>query len=274
MADPYLALDDLVALVQPGCKLAIPKDAAGAPMAAVRALLRRGAADLHLICLPVGGFAAELLIGGGCVGSIEASAVSLGEFGLAPRFRDAIENGRIRIKDATCQALYSAVQAAEKGAPFAALRGLIGSDVLGYRDDWTVIQNPLAEAEDPVVVVPALKPDVALFHARLGDHHGNVWVGNARDCVQLAHAAHTALVTVEQRYDGNLMDDERYVAGTIPPVYVGSVALAPGGAWPVGLAGVDRADADHMRAYVAAAKTDHGFADYLAGHVIGERVVA
>jgi len=212
---------------------------------------------------------ADLLIGTGCVATIECSGVSLGEFGFAPRFRAAVEGGAVRIKDATCQAIYAAVQASEKGAPFAPLRGLIGTDILRFRDDWKVIQNPMADGDDPVVVVPAIRPDIALFHARLGDRLGNVWVGNARECVLLAHAASAAIATFEEIHDGNLMEDERYLSGTIPPIYVSAIAHVPGGALPAYSAATGAVDGDHMAAYAAAAKTDDGFRDYLDRHVMG-----
>ena len=271
---PYTDLDALVARIPDGCLLALPKPDAGAAMAATRALIRRGVRDLHLLCLPVGGLQADLLIGAGCVATIETSGVSMGEFGLAPRFRDAVQNGTIAIRDATCQAIYAAVQAAEKGMPFVPLRGLIGSDVLRFRDDWKVIENPFAAGDDPIVALPAIRPDFALFHARLGDRLGNVWVGNARECVQLAHAAGEALVTVEEIVDGNLMDDERTVGGTIVPLYLGAVAHAPRGAWPVGLVGRYDADSEHLSAYVTAARTAEGFAEYLTRHVLSAREAA
>ncbi len=271
---PFIDLDDLVGRIPDGCRLAVPKDGPGTAAEAARALIRRGVADLHLVCLPVGGYLADLLIGAGCVSAIECSGVSLGEFGFAPRFRAAVEGGDVRIVDATCQAIYAAVQASEKGAPFAAVRGLIGSDVLRFRDDWKVIQNPMAEGDDPVVVVPAIRPDIALFHARLGDRLGNVWVGNARECVLLAHAACATLATVEEIHDGNLMEDERYLSGTIPPIYVGAVAHAPGGALPVYSPDSGTLDSEHMAAYAAAARTMDGFRDYLERHVMGARQAA
>jgi glutaconate CoA-transferase subunit A len=272
---PYIPIDELARRVPDGCFLALPKPEGGAAMAATRALIRRGVKGLYLFCLPVGGFQAELLIGAGCVATLECSGVTLGDAsGVAPRFRAAVEGGTVRIRDATCQALYSAVQAAEKGQPFAPIRGLIGSDVLRYRDDWKTIQNPFGDGDDPIVVLPAVKPDVALFHARLGDRYGNVWVGNSRECVQLAHAAGTTLATVEEMFDGNLMEDERHLSGTIPPLYVGAVAHAPRGAWPTGLPGFYPADVAHLRSYADAAKTKQGFDDYLARHVFGERVAA
>ena len=49
------------------------------------------------------------------------------------------------MKDATCPALHAALQASEKGVPFMPLRGLIGSDILKYRDDWKVIDSPFGD---------------------------------------------------------------------------------------------------------------------------------
>ena len=160
----------------------------GVPMAATRALIRRGVKRLHLVALPTSSLQADLLIGAGCVETLETSAVSLGEFGPAPRFSAAITCGTIRMKDATCPALHAALQAAEKGVPFMPLRGLIGSDVLKYRDDWKVIDSPFGN-DDPIVLLPAIKPDVALFHAPMADRFGNVWIGRQRELATMAHAA-------------------------------------------------------------------------------------
>ena len=70
------------------------------------------------------GFAADLLIGAGCVAEVETSAVSLGEAGFAPRFTAALKAGAITVRDATCPAIHTMLQAAEKGVPFMPLRGL------------------------------------------------------------------------------------------------------------------------------------------------------
>ena len=272
---PYKSVEELASLIPDGALIGVPKEDGGAAMELTRALIRRGARNLRLITVPVSSIQADLLIGAGCVTEIETSGVSMGEFGFAPRFRRAIESGEIVIRDATCPAIYARLQASEKGIPFMPLRGILGSDILQNRPDWKVIDNPFAEGGgDPVVLLPAVKPDVAIFHARYGDAHGNVWVGPRRECVLLAHASARTCATVEEIWDGNLMDDDRMRAGTIPPVYVDAVAHAPRGAWPLSLfAGYDR-DGDHLRAYVAAARTDDGFAAYLDRHVFGKQAAA
>src|SRR5689334_5028766 len=159
----------------------MPPDYSMVSMEIVRALIRRKARNLRLLGVPVLGMCADLLIGAGCVEEIETSAVSLGEAGLAPRFTEAAEKQTIKIKDATCPAIHSALQASEKGVPFMPLKGLTG-DLLKIRSDW----KPMGA---DVVLIPAIAPDVALFHARWVDEAGNVWVGRRRELATIAHAS-------------------------------------------------------------------------------------
>ena len=263
-----LSLDRLAGRIADGAMLALPPDYSFVPMAAVRALVRRGVRDLHLVTVPQAGIAADLLIGAGCVATIETAAVSLGELGNAPRFTAAVEGGRVAIRDSTCPAIHAALQAAEKGVPFMPLRGLIGSDLLGARPDWHVIDNPLADSGgDPIVLLPALRPDVALFHAPYADEHGNVWLGARRELVTMAHAARETLVTVEQVRPGDLLADETLAAGTLPALYVTALAEAPRGAWPLGLAERYEPDRAHLADYARLAASEEGFARYCAVHV-------
>jgi len=264
------SLDEALAPIADGCVLAVPRESSGVPMAATRALIRRGIKRLHLIALPTSTMQADLLIGAGCVETLETSAVSLGEFGLAPRFTAAILKGTIRMRDATCPALHAAFQAAEKGVPFMPLRGLIGSDVLKNRPDWKVIDNPFedsAEGSDPIVLLPAIKPDVALFHVPMADRDGNVWIGRQRELMTMAHAAEKTVVTVEKIFDGNLLADKTLAAGTIPGFYIESVAVAERGCWPLPLPDHYAWDAEHLKEYAGLAATEDGFAKYLDKHV-------
>jgi glutaconate CoA-transferase subunit A len=269
---PTLArtLDEALAPIGDGCVLAVPRESSGAAMEATRALIRGGVKRLSLVALPTSSLQADLLIGAGCVESIETSAVSLGEFGLAPRFTAAILAGTIKMKDATCPALHAGFQAAEKGVPFMPLRGLIGSDVLKHREDWKVIDNPFDE-DDPIVLLPAIQPDVALFHAPMADRAGNVWIGRQRELVTMAHAAQKTIVTVERLHDGNLLEDPTLAAGTLPGFYIESVTVAERGAWPLPLPDHYAWDAEHLAEYARLAATDEGFAKYLEQHVHEKR---
>ncbi len=259
-------LDEALASITDGCVLAIPRESTGVAMEATRALIRRGVKRLNLVALPTSSLQADLLIGAGCVESIETSAVSLGEFGLAPRFTAAILNRSVVMKDATCPALHAGFQAAEKGVPFMPLRGLIGSDVLAHRPDWKTIDNPF-DSDDPIVLLPAIAPDVSLFHAPMADRHGNVWIGRQRELVTMAHASKKTVVTVEKLHDGNLLDDRTLAAGTLPGFYVEAVAVTGRGGWPLPLPEHYAWDAAHLAEYAKLAATEDGFADYLQRYV-------
>src|ERR1700737_2166114 len=200
------SLDEALGAITDGASLLIPREGAGVAMAATCALIRRGVRGLTLIATPTASLQADLLIGAGCVAAVEAAAVSLGEFGPAPRFTAAITSRAIAMRDSTCPAIHAGLQAAEKGVPFMPLRGLIGSDVLAHRPDWKTVDNPFGN-DDPLVLLPALKPDVALLHVPLADRFGNVFVGTQRELVTMAHAAVKTIATVEKLHDGDLLRD-------------------------------------------------------------------
>jgi len=263
-------IEEALAPIRDGIMLAVPREVAGVPMEATRALIRRGVRNLHLVTLPTSSLQADLMIGAGCVAVLETSAVSLGEFGPAPRFTAAITGATIRMKDATCPALHAAFQAAEKGVPFMPLRGIIGSDVLVHRTDWRVIDNPFGD-NDPIVLLPALHPDVALIHAPMADRAGNVWIGRQRELATMAHAAARTVVTVEKIVDGNLLDDPLLAAGTLPGFYVDAVAVAANGCWPLGLPDHYGADLAHIGEYAKAATTAEGFTRYIEQYVHARR---
>lgn len=252
------SVEALAEQVTDGTRLALPVDYGGVPMTLTRAIVARGVKDLDLVCVPISGIQADMLIGAGCARSVETSAVTLGEFGAAPAFTRAVREGRIALKDATCPAIYAGLQAAEKGLPFMAIRGILESDILANRPDWKVIDNPFAEPggpPDPIVLVPAIRPDIAVFHAPLGDREGNVWIGRRRELMTMAHAARRTLVTVEKVVEGSLFDSEELSAGVVPNLYVDLIAEAAQGAWPLNLWDRYPIDEAAMHAYIACARS-------------------
>ena len=278
--------DALAAQIPDGAQIALPPDYSLPAMAVVRALLRRGAKRLRLLGVPVLGMCADLLIGAGCVAEVETSAVSLGEAGLAPRFSEAAEKGELVLREATCPMIHSGLQAAEKGVPFMPLRGVLGSDLVALRPDWKVIDNPMknrgqttisekswsdpdfSDYSDPIILAPAISPDVALFHARWADRAGNVWLGRRRELATIAHAAKATYVSFELLREGDMLQDEILAPGVLGSVYVSALAPAPRGAWPLGVADEYPIDDAHLMAYAKAARTREGFRRYLEQWVL------
>jgi glutaconate CoA-transferase subunit A len=249
------SLDDLVSRIPDGGCVALPPDYSGCAMAAVEALIARGVRGLHLVGVPTLGFQGDMLVGAGCVASIEAAAVGLGEYGPAPSFDAALRSGRLVMNDATCPAIHAGLQASEHGVDSMPVAGIIGSDLIVARaGDWLVVDDPFTGR--PTVHVRAIKPDVALFHAALGDRDGNVWIGVRRELMTMAHASRRTLVTVERIVDESLLANDSTAAGTIPSLYLDAVCVVPMGARPLGLRGCYGPDEAALKAYVAHARAE------------------
>ena len=252
----------LAELIPDGASVAVPSDNSGVPMALTLEIIRAGKRGLRIIGGPTAGMHVDMLVGAGCVASVEAAGVSLGPRGLAPRFCAAVEAGEITIMDSTCPATHAGYIAGEKRLPFMAVHGIFGSDVLTHRADWKTITNPFPPHQ-PLVVVPAINPDITIFHAPLADEHGNVWVGKRRELKSMARAAEKVLVTVEKIVPEDLARNSELAPGLLTCHYIDHLAVAARGAWPTALPPVHAEDGAELDFYVKAAQTREGFDGYL-----------
>ena len=256
----YVEDDDVVALAH-----TISADFSAAAMVATPALIRRNVARLHLVGVPALSLQADILIGAGCVATVETGSILLYEYGAANRFVAAQRDGTIAVKDSTCPAIHSSLIAGAKGLPFLPVRGLIGSDVLRHRmeeDGWQVIDNPFAD-DDPIVAVPARRPDVALFHVPLADAWGNVWIGRRDELGTMARSARKVLVTCETISERNLLESETLAPATVSETYVTAVSHQPNGSWPLFGGPGHPEDRAFLQDYARLSKTDEGFREFL-----------
>lgn len=100
--DKRIGLADVLRHVRPGTLIGIGGGPLTAtPTALIRELIRSGARDLRLVASSTGGFGIDLLIGAGCVASVEFAQIVLNEFGSAPNFRRFTESGRLVCLDHT-----------------------------------------------------------------------------------------------------------------------------------------------------------------------------
>src|SRR5690606_33665424 len=121
---------------------------------------------------------------------------------------------------------------------------------------------------DPIVLLPAIRPDFAVFHAPYADRNGNVFIGRRRELVAMAHAATMALVTVEEIRDADLLATEETAAGTLTAAYIGGLAKAPRGAWPLRLWDIYDEDDVHLKSYCEMARSAEGFRRYCDTHIL------
>ena len=270
-------IDMLVARIADNATVTLPSafsaDISGASMVATKAMIRRGVRGLHIVCVPGGSLQADMLIGAGCVASIESGSMLLYEYGPASRFVEAQREGTIVVRDSTCPAIHAALIAGEKGLPFLPVRGILGSDIFKYRSaEWRIIDNPFG-GNDPIVLIPALRPDVTILHVPLADREGNIWVSQRSEFQTLARGANMTLVTFDAFFDGNLLEQRTMAPGVVPAMYVTALSHQPHGSWPL-LGGADQPeDAEHMREYARLARTAAGFEQYLQRFVFATRQV-
>ncbi|GFN31431.1 CoA transferase subunit A [Paenibacillus xylaniclasticus] len=265
MSSIHKELKEAAALVRSGYQVAISGSMEMAPMALIRELIRADLTGLRLLCSGSVGLNADLLVGRGVVQSIELSHMMLGESGLAPRFRRLTEQGALRVLDHTCPGIASALTAGAMGIPFIPVQGMLGTDYLKVRDDFKLIADPY-EPEQQIVVVPAITPDVTLFHAFQADTAGNVIASRYQNIMQLVQASRINIVTVEEVVEARQLDESKGVK--IPAALLTAVVHAPYGAHPSACPDYYDVDRSAFQRYAQQARTQEGFEQYVQEQVL------
>lgn len=146
-------------------------------------------------------------------------------------FRRSVEAGKFKVySEWTHAAMAASLQAAEQGLNYVATKTMLGTDTLKHNRYVKQAEDPWTG--EPVVLVPAIYPDVAIFHVHNADVHGNsrVWGLTVND-LAIAAAARKVVVTCERI----VSSDELRTTPTqviIPWYCVDAVCEVPYGAWP------------------------------------------
>jgi glutaconate CoA-transferase subunit A len=143
--------------------------------------------------------------------------------------------------------------------------GHVGSDYERLRPDFRVIEDPWAPGAR-VMLVPAIRPDVALLHALVAAPDGTLLLDPMEDDALLAQASRAVFASAERL----VSVDEVRRAGTgtvLEGIHVTGVVEVPGGARPTRVRGVHEIDAAAVAEYLEAARDEVAFKDYLARHV-------
>lgn len=236
------------------------------PMALVRALVRRGARDLHLVPSP-SSIAPDLLIGAGCVRSTVCVFISFEQFGLAPHFRRRAEAGTLLVHDLDGPALAGGMRAAICDLPWMPIPDL-GTDLPKHAPQFYA-PLPQQPGERRMLAARAISPDVCLLHAQQADEHGNVqFLGPPFFDVMLAQASKRVIVSVDRIVSRETIRRNNHLT-KLPAAMVDAVVEAPWGAHPTASPTVYRADERHLSEYVKAAATEEAWGAYLQRHVHG-----
>lgn len=235
------------------------------PMALLRELIRQGRRGLHVVGT-AHGVDVDLLCGAGAVGVVQESYVGFEhDFGMAPNFRRACEGGAVQVLDTCCHTVIQQLRAAEFGVPFLPVRSVQGTDFLSLHPEYKTMTCPFTG--QPLVLVPALAPDVAIIHAQYGDARGNLKIlpPLVADLFFIRAARHV-IATVERL----LPEDElRAMEPNVPYFWVEAVVEAPYGAHPSSCYPFYAYDRAHLAEYHRAAQ---GGADAFAREYLGPYV--
>ena len=228
MAD-IVALDELANIVPDGIRLGIGGvHLSRLPIALIQQILASGKKDFVFTSWG-GGLPLELFLEANAVRKLIFCFSSLDIFGLAPKFREALENKRIEIEEWTALAMAQALHAAHFNLPEMPFQIPAGSDLMKAGTFWQ--QSSSVFSGELLGQARRLDIDVLLLHAQRADSAGNVEIQGARGFdLSLLGAAEKVLVTVEEVVDPGMLGAPR--AFILPKEFVTAVAKGPWGAYP------------------------------------------
>lgn len=233
------------------------------PFAAAHEIMRQRRRDLTLIG-PISDMLFDQLIGAGCVAKVQAAWVGNVSEGLGHCYRRASEKAIPRPLLTEVHSNFTiglALFAAAMGAPYIPTRSLLGSDIPRQNPTLRLETSPLDGS--PVLLVPALTPDVAILHVQRSDEDGNahLW-GNAGIAQEAMLAARDVIIIAEELVARDvIVSDPNRVPG--PSFKVRAVVHEPWGAHPSPVQGYYNRDHAAFHEYHTRTRSVEGYAAWL-----------
>ncbi len=241
------------------------------PFAFAHELIRQRRRDLDLIG-PISDIAFDQLIGAGCVRSVTAAWVGNVSAGLAHAYRRAMEQGiprRIAVRDHSNFTIAQALLAGALGAPYLPTRTLLGSDI--PRANGTLLASTSPFDGSPLLLIPAITPDVTVIAVQQADADGNAQLlGPWGVSQEAALAAKAVIVLAEEVVSREVIgaDPNRTI---VPALKVVAVVEEPGACHPSPLQGRYGRDHEFFHDYHRATRTPEGFDNWIKEWVTGVR---
>jgi glutaconate CoA-transferase, subunit A len=235
------------------------------PFAAGHELIRQERRGLTLIA-PASDILFDQLIGAGCADTIMAAWVGNGSAGLAHCLSRAVEQSiphPIEVRDHSTFSIALALLAGSLGSPFIPTQSLLGSDLPNTNPDLIESVNPLNERGDPIILVRALQPDVAILHVQRADEqgHAHLW-GPPGVSVEAALASRSVIIVTEEIVPTEaLLSDPHDLL--VPTHKVVAVIEEPGGAHPSAVQGYYHRDHAFFDDYERQTRAVEGFEEWL-----------
>lgn len=239
------------------------------PFAAGHELIRQRRRDLTVIG-PISDMLFDQLIGAGCVSRVIAAWVGNVSAGLGHNYRRAVEKqvpAPLEVQDHSNLTIAFALQAAALGVPYLPAHSLLGTDLPRSNPTFRSAADPWSGA--PLLLVPAIRPDVAILHVQRADEegHAHVW-GTLGVTRQAAFAARRVILVAEEiRPRARILSDPGLVL--TPALKVVAVVHEPFGAFPSPVQGHYRRHHDFYHRFHDESRTVEGWERWLEHWVRG-----
>ena len=190
----------------------------------------------------------QILAAGECFDRCDiAYVIGLEARGLSPQSRRYFESGKVKISEWTNAGLYWRYQAAALGVPFIPGRSMLGTDTLKY-SGAKVVECPFTGK--PLVLFPALYPDIAVIHVHESDVHGNARIQGTTIADQtLARAAKHIILSAERIVSTDEIRRDPSLT-RIPYYAVDAVCEVPYGSYPSNMPYLYFSDEEHLRLWL------------------------
>lgn len=194
------------------------------PFAAGHEMIRQGLSGLTL-ARATPDLVADQLVAAGCVRRLIFSYIGNPGVGSLRVVRAAIEADELAWEEYSHFSFITRLKAGASGLPFLPMNPTAAGDLERANPSFRTVRDPYSGRE--VVVVPALRPDVAIVHVQRADPEGNaqVW-GILGDQKEAAFAAERVILTAEEIVDPEVLraDPNRTL---IPGLVVDAVCPVP-----------------------------------------------
>ena len=194
------------------------------PFAAGHEIIRQRKRDLTL-ARATPDLIYDQMVAAGCARKVIFSYMGNPGVGSLRIVRTEIEAGRLEWEEYSHFGMISRLQAGATGLPFMPMNPTAAGDLERTNSNYRTVKDPYAGGD--VVVVPALKPDVAIVHVQRADAEGNahIW-GIIGEQKEAAFAAERVILTAEEIVDEAVIrsDPNRTL---IPGFIVAAVCQVP-----------------------------------------------
>jgi glutaconate CoA-transferase subunit A len=236
------------------------------PFAVGHEIIRQGIKDLTL-ARATPDLIYDMMVAAGCARKVIFSYMGNPGVGSLRFVRSELEAGHLEWEEYSHFAMISRLQAGATGLPFMPMNPTGADDLERANPQYRAVTDPYSGK--PVVVVPALNPDVAIVHVQRADAEGNaqIW-GIIGEQKEAAFASSRVILTSEEIVDESVIrsDPNRTL---IPGIVVDAVCHVPYCSHPSYTQGYYDRDNDFYLAWDEISKTREGVTSWLDEWVYG-----